>query len=63
MVQVRVEDFDSEFVYAWPDDKFQDRLIMMRDVIATYEEDGKYPEFSDHNDDPFHDVMEPLLIG
>ena len=36
---------------------------MMRDVIASYEEDGKYHEFSDHNDDPFHDVMEPLLIG
>lgn len=36
---------------------------MMRDVLNTYEEDGEYPSFHDPHDDPFYDMMEPLLIG
>lgn len=36
---------------------------MMRDVLASYEEDGEYPEFPDPQDDPFYDRMEPMLIG
>jgi hypothetical protein len=35
---------------------------MMRDVVNTYTETGEVPEM-EHDDDPFYDEIESLLIG
>lgn len=39
-VQVKVENFDTGAIHIWSADKFQDKLMMMRDALQTYEDNG-----------------------
>ncbi len=39
-VQVKVENFDTGAINIWSADKFQDKLMMMRDALQTFEENG-----------------------
>ena len=52
----------TEEMYIWDAKKFDDRLLMMRDLLAQYEEDGAVPEI-EMTENPFIDVPEPTLIG
>lgn len=42
-VQINVADYDNEFVFAWHEEKFNDRLMIMRDSFAYYESEGELP--------------------
>jgi hypothetical protein len=53
--EVRVENFDNGQIYLWTPEKFRERLMMMRDMVAQYGEHGV--------ENPFSDEPEPLLIG
>lgn len=61
-IQIKVENIDNECCYIWSTEKFNDKLLMMRDVVNTYTSTGQIPTLSPE-DDPFFDYMEPLLIG
>ena len=37
-VQVKVENFDTGEIYIWSSEKFQDKLMMMRDALQIYED-------------------------
>jgi len=37
-VQVKVENFDIGQIFIWSCDKFQDKLMMMRDALQMYED-------------------------
>jgi len=60
-VSVKVENYESGQINQWTTDKFQDKLIMMRDAMNIYEQN----EFQDlgPDEDPFHDKAEPILLG
>ena len=60
-VSVKVENYESGQINQWTTDKFQDKLIMMRDAVAIYEQN----EFQDlvPEEDPFRDKPEPILLG
>ena len=60
-VSVKVENYESGQINQWTTDKFQDKLIMMRDAVAIYEQN----EFQDlvPEEDPFQDKVEPILLG
>lgn len=60
-VQVKVENFDTGQVNIWSCDKFQDKLMMMRDALQTYE-DREFQEL-DPSEDPFYEKQEPILLG
>jgi len=49
----------SQEQYIWELAKFRDRLMVMRDLLQTYEEEGVVPD----EENPFMDKQEPLLIG
>jgi len=49
-------------MYIWDTKKFVDRLIMMRDLLAAYEDMGHIQEI-ELADNPFIDTPEPTLIG
>lgn len=59
-IEVKVNNLDSEEQYIWDRSKFNDRLTEMRDLLATYEQDG---EIDTHDANPFTDKAEPALIG
>lgn len=61
-IQIKVENLESECCYIWSTEKFNDKLLMMRDVVTTFTETGENP-ILDPADDPFFDYIEPLLIG
>ena len=52
----------TEEMYIWDTKKFVDRLIMMRDLLSQYEDQGTLPEI-ELVDNPFIDTPEPTLIG
>ena len=60
-VQVKVENFDTGQINVWSCDKFQDKLMMMRDALQTYE-DREFQEL-DPSEDPFYEKQEPILLG
>lgn len=37
-IEVKVNNLDTEEQYIWDRNKFKDRLMVMRDLLATYEE-------------------------
>jgi len=37
---VKVENFDTGAIHIWSSDKFQDKLMMMRDALETYTDNG-----------------------
>ena len=49
-------------VYFWDNEKFTNRLVMMRDLLSLYETSGEIAEV-DLNDNPFIDVPQASLIG
>lgn len=46
----------------WSPNKFRERLIVMRDLLSTYEDKGELPELMPE-DNPFYDAPQPQLIG
>ena len=60
-VSVKVENYESGQINQWTTDKFQDKLIMMRDALAIYEQ-SQFEELVPE-DDPFRDKAEPILLG
>ncbi len=52
-VQVKAENFDSGQINIWSCDKFQEKLMSMRDALQTYE-DREFQEL-DPADDPFYE--------
>ena len=46
----------------WSPNKFRERLIVMRDLLATYEDSGHLPDLTSE-ENPFYDAPEPQLIG
>ena len=61
-LEVTVNNLMTEEMYIWDSNKFNDRLVMMRDLLSQYEEGGEIPEIEMH-DNPFIDTPEPTLIG
>lgn len=53
-LEIKVEDYQNDQIYVWTTEKFLDKLTMMRDLLATYEESGELPEM-DPEDNPFFD--------
>jgi hypothetical protein len=62
-VAIRVENEEDGYFYIWDVDKLQNRLFMMREHLNQYFEDGKIPDYSDKDKDPFWDPPEPYLVG
>lgn len=60
-VQVKVENYDTGAIHIWSADKFQDKLVMMRDALQVYEQN----DFADlaPEQDPFAEKQEPILLG
>lgn len=61
-LEVKVNNIMTEELYIWDTNKFNDRLVMMRDLLMTYEDQGHLPEI-ELADNPFFDTPEPALIG
>ena len=61
-LEIRVDDYIHDELYMWSPNKFKDRLIVMRDLLATYEDKGELPEMKP-DDNPFFDAPKPILIG
>lgn len=62
-VVIKVDNEEDNYFYQWDCDKFQNRLIMMRENLNTFFDTGAIPDFSDKDKDSFWDPPEPLLIG
>lgn len=61
-LEVKVNNIMTEEMYIWDTHKFNDRLIMMRDLLLTYEDLGHLPDI-EVAENPFFDAPEPQLIG
>lgn len=59
-VEIKVNNTASEETYIWETNKFRDRLMVMRDLLSIYEDEGIIPDSAEN---PFIDKQEPLLIG
>ena len=59
---MKVNNLDTEEQYNWDRHKFKDRLMVMRDLLSTYEEMGEV-EGLNNDDNPFMDKNEPSVIG
>ena len=59
---VKSDNFEEGYYYQWPEEKFNDRIFMMRDLVNEFFDSGNLPKLS-HEDDPFWDPPEPQLIG
>lgn len=46
----------------WSEDKFTDRLYIMKDLYNTFTQTGEL-NFTDTQNDPFWDENEPIFIG
>lgn len=60
-VQIKVENFEIGQVHIWSCDKFNDKLIMMREACNTYE--ANEFEALEPEEDPFFEKQEPILLG
>lgn len=61
-IEVKVNNLDTEEQYIWDRNKFKDRLMVMRDLLATYEDKGEVTDLN-NEDNPFVDINEPSIIG
>ena len=59
---IRVDNKEEGYYYMWDADKFQNRIIMMRDLLNQFFDTGDLPEV-DQDHDPFWDPAEALHIG
>lgn len=60
-VQVKVENYDTGAIHIWSADRFQEKLLMMRDALQTFEEND-FTELPP-DQDPFYEKQEPILLG
>ena len=42
-VEIRVDNHLHDQIYMWTKEKFYERLIVMRDLLSTYEDSGSLP--------------------
>lgn len=61
-IVIKIDNFEEGYYYQWPENKFNDRVFMMRDLIEEYFETEKIPVLQKEQD-PFWDPPEPQLIG
>ena len=61
--KIKVDNKEDGYFYMWDDDKFTNRLFMMRELLNEYFDTGNMPDFSDKANDPFWDPPESVLIG
>eukprot|EP01022_Parablepharisma_sp_SALTPOND_P026598 TRINITY_DN64469_c3_g1_i1.p1 TRINITY_DN64469_c3_g1~~TRINITY_DN64469_c3_g1_i1.p1 ORF type:complete len:908 (+),score=152.19 TRINITY_DN64469_c3_g1_i1:1717-4440(+) len=61
-IQVWVNNKEQGTHYVWSEDKFMDRLEVIRDLINNYFDTGEIPKWTPEND-PFWDDPEAELIG
>ena len=61
-LEIRVDDYIHDELYMWSPTKFRERLIVMRDLLSTYEDKGELPDMLPE-DNPFFDSPKPILIG
>mmetsp|Transcript_14845 Transcript_14845/g.18589 ORF Transcript_14845/g.18589 Transcript_14845/m.18589 type:complete len:155 (+) Transcript_14845:2635-3099(+) len=62
-IEVKVNNLQTEEQYIWDRIKFKDRLIVMRDLLNVYENEGDVVDGLATDDNPFADVQEPAIIG
>lgn len=62
-VVIKVDNDEENYFYQWDCDKFQNRLIMMRENLNEFFDTGSIPDFSNKDKDVFWDPPEPLLVG
>ena len=61
-IEVKVNNLQSEEQYIWDRAKFKDRLMVMRDLLSVYENEGDVDSLA-ADDNPFADTQEPTIIG
>ena len=61
-IQIKVNNEMTDEQYVWDRIKFKERLIVMRDLLITYEELGTVDDLA-QDDNPFMDKNEPAIIG
>ena len=52
---VKVDNNEEGYYYPWGPEKFEDRLMMIREHLNDYFETNQTPDFSDKEKDPFWD--------
>jgi hypothetical protein len=62
-IQIKVENHENNQIYLWSVEKFQNKLILMRDIVQMFQESLSESVDIDSSEDPFIDQAEPLLIG
>lgn len=60
-VQVQVENYGTGAINIWSAEKFQERLIMMRDALQTFEDSGALEHETEA--EIFQEEPEPILLG
>lgn len=60
-VQIKVQNFDTGQVYMWSQEKFQNKLIEIRDALQLLE-DQDFQELTPEQD-PFYEEPQPILLG
>ena len=61
-IVIKVDNFEDGYYYQWSEEKFQDRLFMLRDLVNEYFDSGLLPTLT-QEDDPLWDPPEPQIIG
>uniref|UniRef100_A0A7S3FVJ3 Kinesin-like KIF1-type domain-containing protein n=1 Tax=Strombidium rassoulzadegani TaxID=1082188 RepID=A0A7S3FVJ3_9SPIT len=66
-IEIKVENFELDQINQWTCDKFNDKLVMMRDAYQIYEERAEVvnssQEDQEDQEDPFSEKAEPVLLG
>lgn len=42
-IEIKVNNFGTSEQYIWDTNKFKDRLMVMRDLLQSYEDEGELP--------------------
>ena len=53
-IQIKVENYENQSCYIWTTSKFQNKLMMMRELVNAFQEGQDLSNLSS-NDDPFID--------
>jgi hypothetical protein len=59
---IKVSNKDKGDVYLWEEEKFMDRLFVIRELVNHYFDTNQIPEM-EGEDDPFWDPPQPQMIG
>lgn len=57
-IRVKVYNNEESYTYLWSLEDFQERIILIRELVNQFYENGQSPEFT-VEDDPFFDPPEP----